>query len=108
MTAVYIAVTAFVYVDILTSDGMIFGRVHDFCETHLPSWVHKPLITCAYCFGGQFALWYSPKIEFQTVFRIAAVIALVHLMKLVNRFVQSKTDTPYPTQHSCGCHCSDS
>lgn len=95
MIVLYLAVTAFVYVDILTAEGMIFGKLHDWCVAKFPAWIHKPLISCAYCFGGQIALWYSPKLELWTVFRISLVIGFIHGLKLLNRVAQRE---PNPTE----------
>ena len=93
MNWIYLAVTAFVYVEILTSEGMILCRVCKWCESKLPAWVHKPLISCTYCVGGQLALWHSPIPEWETIFRVGSVVALIHFLKYANTLLYNICST---------------
>lgn len=53
-----IALSAFVYSNILTEPGQILNQAFDFLERHLPEWLFKPLMGCQYCVCGQWALWF--------------------------------------------------
>lgn len=55
--SIQIAVFSVVFSCILLDEGMIFefyGRLLD----RLPEWIGQLLGGCAYCIGGQIALWY--------------------------------------------------
>ena len=55
--SIQVAVFSVVFSCILIERGMIFefyGRLLD----RLPKWIGYPLGRCAYCLGGQIALWY--------------------------------------------------
>lgn len=53
-----IALSAFVFTNILTADGQILQNVQDYLERHLPEKIYKPLIGCELCVSGQWALWF--------------------------------------------------
>lgn len=53
-----IAISAFVFSNILTDTGMILHQVSEDLEEKLPSWLYKPLIGCQYCVAGQWSLWF--------------------------------------------------
>lgn len=57
LATILIGVFAWVYVDILTRNEMVFGTVRIYAEALLPEWLYKPLIGCSYCVSGQIALW---------------------------------------------------
>lgn len=44
-------------VDIMASEGMIFSPLRKVIYKRLGEQLSKPLITCAYCVAGQWALW---------------------------------------------------
>lgn len=52
-----LAVTAWVFVMILTKDGMILGWWGR-ALNRFPLWLGEPLGGCEYCVAGQMALWY--------------------------------------------------
>jgi len=51
-----IAIFAFVFCELLITEGNILGFYGRFLE-RLPGWVAMPLGLCAKCFAGQLALW---------------------------------------------------
>ncbi len=53
LIAFYAAVVGWVWVKILTEQGMIFS----FVRIKLPEWLSKPLFECEYCCAGQLAFW---------------------------------------------------
>lgn len=57
MLAFLLATIAFVYTCVLTEPGMILGRIYGWITTHLPSYLHKPLISCEKCVVGQWSFW---------------------------------------------------
>ena len=54
---IIIAICSYVYVNILTEQGMILGWWYDLLKK-LPEWLFNPLVGCIYCVTGQVALWY--------------------------------------------------
>ena len=57
LESIGLAITGWVFVMILTKDGMIFGWWGRFLN-RLPEWLSEPLGGCEYCVAGQLALWY--------------------------------------------------
>lgn len=53
-----IAISAFVFTNMLTDNGQILYHVSEKLEEKLPEWLFKPLIGCQYCVAGQWALWF--------------------------------------------------
>lgn len=53
-----VAISAFVYSNMLTEEGMIFNSLFETLEEKLPEWLFKPLIGCQYCVAGQWSLWF--------------------------------------------------
>lgn len=53
-----IAISAFVFSNMLTDNGMIFHDLFEWLEERLPEWIFKPLIGCQYCVAGQWSLWF--------------------------------------------------
>ena len=53
------AITGHVVANILTESGMFLWPVYDLLANrwHWPEWVMKPLMSCAYCVAGQWAVW---------------------------------------------------
>lgn len=52
-----IAITGFVYSNLLTEEGHIFHGLKNFLKEHLPEYLYKPVIGCERCVTGQLALW---------------------------------------------------
>ncbi|MFT3704639.1 MAG: hypothetical protein QM802_19900 [Agriterribacter sp.] len=69
LTALYCAIVAYVYINILIAPGMILHRWAVFLEKDLVKetfepmyqrkehWLYKPLIGCELCCAGQLGLW---------------------------------------------------
>jgi hypothetical protein len=55
--SIQIAIFAVVFSCILIEEGYILGFYGKLLK-RLPAWLGLPLGECAYCFGGQIALWY--------------------------------------------------
>lgn len=81
-TAIKIGILAFVYVEILTAEGMIFDWIHNWCEIKLPAWLFKMIIGCSYCVAGQIALWST----FDTL-SIGVAIFTVHVILTVQSMI---------------------
>lgn len=58
--SVAVAVIALVYSCILTDADMLLSKPYTLAITHLPEWLHKPIISCERCIAGQIALWMFP------------------------------------------------
>jgi hypothetical protein len=54
--AIKLAITAYVYAEMLTEPGMLLNRLHSYLS-RLPDYVFKPLIGCCKCVAGQLAFW---------------------------------------------------
>ena len=54
-----LAVTAYVYSQVLTMPDMILNGWYCFLEQHIGGkrWLFKPLVECCYCVAGQLSLW---------------------------------------------------
>jgi len=55
-----VAAVAIVYSCILTDADMLLGPLYTLSISHLPAWLHKPLISCERCVAGQMAFWMFP------------------------------------------------
>ena len=79
---ILIAVFAVTFSCILIDEDMIFGFYGKLLN-RLPDKIAKPLGECAYCFGGQIAVWYYLIIEpynpFNHVFFVSTTIFITHL-----------------------------
>ena len=77
-----IAIFAVVFCCILMDEDMIFGFWSRWIDK-LPNKVSFPLGGCAYCFGGQIALWYYPVFmdynAVMHVFFVSTTIFFIHL-----------------------------
>jgi hypothetical protein len=86
LISLQIAVFAVVFSCILIEKEQIFSFYGNLLD-RLPRWMGKPLGLCAYCFGGQVALWYFifiPEYKFLIhVSFIAITIFLIHLILYV-------------------------
>lgn len=91
-----LALTAYVYSNVLTEPGMILNGLYNWMEEALQAerkgwgqWVFKPLIGCFYCVAGQFAMWgyivaYRASYNvFEHIFFICYTIFTVHLLHLI-------------------------
>lgn len=93
LDTLYIAVFAVVFSYILIDEDMIFG-FYGRLLNRIPDKLSFPLGECAYCFGGQIALWYYPLKNFRDyhvdthIFFIAITIFLIHL----TRFIYEQTN----------------
>ena len=78
-----LAVVAVVFNRILIAEGMIFGFWGKLLD-RMPEKISYPLGGCAYCFGGQIALWYYFFVEkwniFNHVFFVSLTILFTHLI----------------------------
>jgi hypothetical protein len=57
--SVYIAVWAYVWVNVITDSEGPMGFLYTRLEKSLPYWLLKPIAACDKCHGGQVALWFS-------------------------------------------------
>jgi hypothetical protein len=57
--AALLAVTAYVYSQVLTAPEMVLNGWYCFLERHIGHirWLFKPLVECCYCVAGQLGLW---------------------------------------------------
>lgn len=55
-TSFGVAITGYVFTNILENEGMIFGWYNKLIM-RLPMWLYKPLGGCSLCFTGQLAFW---------------------------------------------------
>lgn len=81
--SIFLAVLSVVFNRILIEEGMIFGFWGKLLN-NMPDKLAYPLGECAYCFGGQVALWYYFFIEewniFNHIFFVSTTIFLIHLI----------------------------
>jgi len=88
LIAFYAAVVGWVWVKILTEQGMIFS----FVRIKLPEWLSKPLFECEYCCAGQLAFWgyiftnfgrYNPSYHIIT---ICLTLLMVHIFNAIKNY----------------------
>lgn len=88
LIAFYAAVVGWVWVKILTEQGMIFS----FVRIKLPEWLSKPLFECEYCCAGQLAFWgyiitnfwsYNPAYHIIT---ICLTLLMVHIFNAIKNY----------------------
>jgi len=89
LPALIVVMTAIVYTEVLTAPGMILGWWDKWLHNRVKSdWILKPLGDCAYCFGGQLALWsylFLGVYSFWEHFAyIIFVIFIIHIYKQLN------------------------
>ena len=81
--ALYIAIVAVVFSCILLDEDMIFGKYGKLLD-RLPEWLANPLGRCAYCFGGQIALWYFFFLEDYNIINhiiyVSVTIFIIHII----------------------------
>lgn len=80
---ILLAVTAYVFSDLLSTDKMIFRPYFNLIEK-LPKYFSFPLGVCNKCFAGQISLWYFLFKEN----RIDAVIFSVMLTILITKLIE--------------------
>jgi len=91
--ALELALTAYVYSEVLTQPGMILNGFYNWLERNLVTEsqgrlevIFKPLIGCYLCVAGQFALWgyliaYLPHYNlFEHVFFICLTIFIARIL----------------------------
>ena len=81
------AICAYAIAKILITSGMILEPVHAFLiKKKVPDWILSPLLQCAYCVAGQWALWgylylhwhsYNP---FHHIFVVLAAVFCVEVI----------------------------
>ncbi len=86
MTALYIALAAFLFTGPLSQPGMIFAPVKA-VASRLPEWLYLPLWGCAKCVAGQWALWwqvwqYAHGCGFDWAFIVVAIGAAYALQRI--------------------------
>lgn len=57
--AAILAISAYVYSQVLTMPDMILNGWYCFLDKHVGKyrWLFKPLVECCYCVAGQLSLW---------------------------------------------------
>ncbi len=81
------AIVAWTVANILTAKGMILEPVHNLI-IKLPSFLHKPVITCPYCMAGQYMFWIylcrNPT-TYNLLYHIWAVAFSIFVVEIINR-----------------------
>lgn len=86
-----IAISAFVFSNMLTASGMILNRLLEYSEEKLPEWLHKPLIGCQYCVAGQWALWFFLyygifEVDYAIYIHIWFIMQTIFVTKIITEF----------------------
>jgi hypothetical protein len=88
LIALLIGICAWVYVDILTREHMILGKVSIYLNNKLPIWIYKPLIGCSYCVAGQLAFWcfifFQP---YNFLYHIAFICISIFSVTIINKLM---------------------
>jgi hypothetical protein len=88
--AFYIAVFSWVYVHILTDEGMILSWWYKLLSRINNPYILKPILTCEYCVAGQIALWgyfFLGNYNFiQHIIFISLTILLVHIINGIKTY----------------------
>jgi hypothetical protein len=83
--AILNAVTAYVITNVLTQPDMILEPLYKVLMK-LPNWLHKPLISCSYCFGGQLALWtFFVLFDYNFLNHIYFISLTIFIITLINK-----------------------
>lgn len=85
-----IAVFAVVFSCILIDEDMIFGFYGKWLD-RLPDKIAFPLGRCAYCLGGQIAVWYYFFVEQYNVFHHVAFVSLTIFIIHITLYVYGRT-----------------
>lgn len=87
-----IAISAFVFSNMLTDNGQILHNLSETLEEKLPEWIFKPLIGCQYCVAGQWALWFFlyysifESHEYKFYLHIWFILQTIFITKIVTEF----------------------
>lgn len=87
-----IAISAFVFSNMLTDNGMIFHDLFEWLEERLPEWIFKPLIGCQYCVAGQWSLWFFTWFaifranDYELYLHIWFIMQTIFITKIVTEF----------------------
>lgn len=85
-----IAISAFVYSNMLTENGMIFHGLFEYLEERLPEWIFKPLIGCQYCVSGQWSLWFF---LYYGIFEVSDYVFYIHIWFILQTIFVTKIVT---------------
>lgn len=83
----FLALTAWVFVNILEDENMIFSWYGKFIDK-LPTWISKPIGGCDLCMAGQFGLWgYFFLGEYKFIEHIFFTILTIFFIKIIDRVI---------------------
>lgn len=83
LDSILLAIFAWVYVFILTKEGMILAWTWKILGW-FPNWVQE-LFGCEYCVAGQAALWYYIyKYEYNLIEHILFITATIFVVEIIN------------------------
>jgi hypothetical protein len=89
---VMIALSAWTYTNILTDYGMLLNGVYQWCDKHLPEWLNKPLIACAYCVAGQWALWlYFFLLPYNLFAHVYFILGTIFFVEVITKTMTNET-----------------
>lgn len=84
---ILIAILAWTYVHILTSDGMIFSSLDKWMDG---KWIYK-IMGCEYCLAGQLSLWYfiyDRWFDYNLVDHILYIGLTIFLVRIINKVME--------------------
>lgn len=87
-----VAISAFVFSNMLTAQGQILHNLSETLEEKLPEWLFKPLIGCQYCVAGQWALWFF---IYLSVFKFNSYELPVHIWFVMQTIFITKIITEF-------------
>jgi len=83
----YLSLSAWVFVNILQGEGMIFEKYSKLIEK-LPEWIKNPLGACDFCMAGQFGLWgYFFTGEYSFFEHLFFTVLTIFFIKLIDRVI---------------------
>jgi hypothetical protein len=83
----FLALSAWVFVNVLQSEGMIFEFYAKLIEK-LPGWLKYPLGACDLCMAGQFGLWgYFFTGQYNVFEHLFFTVLTIFFIKLIDRII---------------------
>ena len=82
-----LALTSWVFVNILEDDEMIFGWYGKLID-RLPKWLNKPIGGCDLCMAGQFGFWgYFLLDDYKLIEHLFFVVVTIFFVRIINLII---------------------
>ncbi len=86
----FLALTAWVFVNILEDEDMIFGWYGKLIDK-LPKWISKPIGGCDLCMAGQFGFWgYFLLGDYKLIEHLFFIILTIFFIKILDLIIYGR------------------